>query len=75
MRIETVTLPAFLACALINGDTSSLNDDDMKALEVAENYVAPGRIVGCGDESFFSSYCDIPSLAGDMLEYTVMYDD
>lgn len=74
---ETIILPAFLASALINGDTSSLNDEDMEWLTAAERYVAPGYVVACGEESFFSHSCDLPgfSLGADMLEYRVLYLD
>jgi hypothetical protein len=74
-RTETVTLPAYLASALINGDVSGLEDDDMKWLKAAEDYVAPGRIVSCDGESYFSHTCDLwGHPACDVLEYTVMYD-
>lgn len=75
MRVETVTLPAFLAPALINGDVSGLEDRDMRWLEVAHEYVAPGHIVSCEGESYFAWHCDLPGfrLGADMLDYTVLY--
>lgn len=75
MRAETVTLPAFLASALINGDLSGLEDRDLPWVEAAIAYCAPGRIVSCDGEPFFVRYCDLPgfNLACDCLEYTVLY--
>jgi len=77
MRVETVTFPAFLASALINGDTSGLADEDLHWVEVAHEYVAPGNIVSCAEETHFSRYCDLPGfrLGADMLEYTVLYPE
>lgn len=77
-RVETVTLPAFLASALINGDTSGLERQyDLDLLQEAYDYVAPGTIVSCSDEPFFQRGCDLPGFTqgADMLEYTVFYTD
>ena len=75
MRAETVTLPAFLASALINGDQSGPNDEDLHWVDAAIAYCAPGRIVSCEGEPFFASWCELPGfrLGADMLEYTVLY--
>jgi len=77
MRVETVTFPAFLASALINGDVSGLSDEDLPWVQAAHDYVAPGNIVSCADETHFSRYCDLPGfrLGADMLEYTVLYPE
>jgi hypothetical protein len=77
MRVETVTFPAFLASALINGDTSGLEGADLQWLERAEEYVAPGRVVDCSDESFFCHRCDLPgfNLGADCVEFSVLYPD
>lgn len=78
IRIETVTLPAFLAPALINGDVSGIEDspEDMALLDKALAYVAPGHIVSCGEESFFTRYTDLgPGLVCDALTYTVLYHE
>lgn len=77
IRAETVTLPAFLASALINGDLSGLSDGDERWVEAAVAYCAPGRIVSCSDEEFFSWSCDLPGFnkGANMLEYTVIYTD
>lgn len=70
-------MPAFLASALINGDLSGLNEDDLLWVQVAHIYCEPGRIVDCGDETFFSRSCDLPGfrLGADMMEYTVLYPE
>lgn len=77
MRSETVTLPAFLASALINGDVSGLDDADMKWLEAAHEYVSPGHIVSTEGEGYFAWSCDLPgyTLGGDVLEYVVLYTE
>lgn len=74
MRTETVVLPAFLASALINGDTSGLSPEDLPWLEKAKEFCAPGSVVDVG-ESYCSRYCDLPGyvLGADMAEYTVLY--
>lgn len=77
MKSETVILPAFLASALINGDLTGLSDGDEKWVEAAIQYCAPGRIVSCEGESFFSWSCELPgfTLGADMLEYIVLYPE
>lgn len=75
-RVETATLPAFLASALINGDTSGLEDPDMKHYEAALQYAEPGSYVSVGEETFFSYSCDLPSwgrMGAEMVEYTILY--
>jgi len=73
-EVETVVLPAFLASALINGDTSGLEDDDMKHLEAAHEYLK-GFVVCDVGESFFSWSCDLPgfNLGADMAEYVLVH--
>jgi hypothetical protein len=77
MRSETVTLPAFLAPALINGDTSGLEESDMKWVEAAHAYCAPGHIVSCGDGTWFAWRNDLPgfNLGCDVMEYTILYPE
>ncbi len=74
MTTDTVILPAFLASALINGDTSGLNENDEVWLEKAYKYCEPGQIVDVG-ESFFAWSCDLPGfkMGADMAEFTVIY--
>lgn len=71
---KVVTLPAFLASALINGDLSGLSDGDEKWVEAAEDYVAPGRFVDVG-EPFFAWRNELPgfNLGADCATYTVLY--
>jgi hypothetical protein len=77
MKAEKVTLPAFLASALINGDTSGLESEDLQWIDKAIDYCAPGSIVSCDGEAFFSWHCELPgfTLGADMLEYTVLYPE
>lgn len=78
MRSETVILPAFLASALINGDTSGLEEADLQWLEAAVAYCAPGHIVSCEGEAFFTwGGTDLPgfTLGCEALEYVVLYSD
>jgi hypothetical protein len=77
MRAETVSLPAFLASALINGDTSGLSDFDLKWVEAAIAYCAPGRIVSCEGEPYFTRWCELPgfTLACDVLDFVVLYPE
>lgn len=77
MKVEKVTMPAFLASALINGDVSGLEYHDLPWVEAAYAYCSPGHIVSCEGEPFFSRWCDLPgwSLGADMLEYEVLYEE
>lgn len=72
-EVETAILPAFLASALINGDTDGLEPEDMKHLEAAHEYLK-GFIVCDVGESFFSWSCDLPgfNLGADMAEFTLI---
>lgn len=77
MKVTTkhVQLPAFLASALINGDTSGLDESDLKWVAIAEKYAGRGRFIDCSDETYFSNLCELPgfNLGADMCEYTIMY--
>jgi hypothetical protein len=75
MKILTVTLPAFLASALINNDTSGLEPGDLKWVKVAQDY-CEGDIVDVG-EPYFSWGCELPgyTLGGDVAEYTVFISE
>lgn len=77
MKVEKVTFPAFLASALINGDTSGLSDDDNKWLDKALKFLGDGSVVSCEDETHFSRWCDLPGwrLGADMLVYSVLYPE
>ena len=76
LTVYIVTLPAFLAPALINGDTSGIDTpEDMALLEKAYAFVAPGSVVDCG-ESYFAWWNDLTNgkLGYDVCEYTILYD-
>ncbi len=74
MTIETYTLPAYWASALINGDYSGLEYDDIKAIEDFEvsnrkedHYFA---CLMCEGEPYFKWSNDATNLGGDVLEYS-----
>ncbi len=75
IRVETVTLPAFLASALINGDASSFEDspEDMQWLEIALKRLEGWHVTDVSEETHFSHYCALPgwNLGADMAEYTI----
>lgn len=70
----TAVLPAFLASALINGDTSSLDDGDMQWYEEALKYAGDGQYVDVG-EPYFAWRNELPgfNLGADVAEYTILY--
>jgi hypothetical protein len=77
MKIEesTCILPAFLASALINGDTSGIEDspDDMATLERALAYLEGWHVTDCGEQYFaHRGACSIHwPWAGDVAEYKI----
>mgnify|MGYP001615389682 CR=1 FL=1 len=77
MRTETFIFPSFLASALVNGDTSGLEERDMHWVEVAHETVAPGHIISAEGESYFSRYSDLPGfrLAADVMEFVAVFND
>jgi len=62
MRMEQYELPAHWASALINGDDSGLEEEDLIALEKFERYMAlvykQCWCVDVGEETWFSNYHD-----------------
>lgn len=74
IRTEIVTLPAFLAPALINGDMSGLEERDLYWVDKVHEYIAPGRIVDVGDP-YFAHSCELPGWRKgcDVADYTVLY--
>jgi len=73
MKTKTYWLPAHWASALVNGDTTGLDDADENMLDwvmTSEGLPAP---IGCGEEVSFLKYHDAQPygvLACDCLEYT-----
>jgi hypothetical protein len=73
MDTRTYWLPAHWASALVNGDTTGLDDADENMLDwvmTAEGLPAP---IACGEEPEFRKYHDAQPygvLACDCLEYT-----
>lgn len=77
MRIETYLWPTFLASALINGDNSSLSDEDEKVLKLALESVKGGRVIDCSDSTEFVHKTDLwPTfnLSCDASTFTVLFD-
>ena len=72
LNLETATLPAFLASALVNGDTSGFDDNakDVALYEQVLAYLEGFAVVDCGEEFFGSSDCG--SYRGGVCEYTLM---
>ena len=62
MMIEEYTLPAHWACALVNSDTSGLDDEEEAALDAFTEYMMEqyGRCwcLDCDEETWFTSYHD-----------------
>ena len=77
MKTYTAELPAFLASALFNGDTSSLDESDEKMLAEILAFHAPAQIVSCSEEPFFATICYAGGrwFTGDVLEYTLLEGD
>ena len=78
MKTATVTLPTYLASALINGDLSGLDTpEDQLAYEAACELAEGGSYVDCSEESWFSWSNDLPGAAGslgsDVAEFTILF--
>ena len=71
--INTYTLPAYWASALINDDPSGLTAEELDDLESWLADQRPGRCIGCSDDAVFNWYHDASSYgvaAGDCLNYS-----
>ena len=66
MKIETYTLPAYWGPALINGDYSGYEDNEIAEIQEFERLHC---CVGCGDDSWFSWRNDVNKLGGDVQEF------
>lgn len=77
MRTETVTLPTFLASALINGDTSGLDERDEKWVDAAHKLAEGGHYVDVADDAHFAYRNDLPgfNLGAEVATYTILYHD
>jgi hypothetical protein len=76
IETTTYTLPAYWACALINGDESGMDDDEIKELNEWLSAFNPGLCLDCSEESEFchSHDADGYALAGDCLTFTFSKD-
>lgn len=72
MKIETYTLPAFWASALVNGDFSGLEPGDEKILDAwFDARPELGGCLSCSEEPEFRKHHDAPDvLACDCLEFS-----
>ena len=72
MKIETYSLPAFWASALINGDFSGLEDGDAAILRIwLAQHPELGGCLSCTDEPGFRKHHDAPEvLACDSLDFS-----
>lgn len=69
--METIELPAYWASAIINGDDSALNDEELEMLVVELDTLEEDgmMIVDVSDDTFFGRYA---GLGTEMAEYTVI---
>lgn len=85
MKVETVTLPAFLCSALVNGDTSGLDAEGRACLARVHDYLGDYRVIDVArDESgepieprftwSFSLYQG-DATGGDVLDYVCHVPD
>lgn len=75
MKTKTFTLPAFWACAVVNGDFSGLEDREANEIEAwlsAANTQGYGLCVDVSNQSFFCKWHDAKAydLSYECLEYT-----
>lgn len=72
IKIVTYTLPAFWACALINGDESGFSDNESEELQAWLDSEKPGSCVGASEEPFFSAWHEARGfvLPCDCLEFS-----
>jgi hypothetical protein len=81
IKWDTVTGPAFLASALVNGDTSGLDAAGLECLARFEAWIAPGYVVdvardadGEANEPRFTWSFDLhggDTAGGDVVDYVV----
>jgi hypothetical protein len=75
MEITTITGPAHLASALINGDLSGMEPDDLETLRGFEKYADGYEIIDAPGEPYFSWSCDLYGATyrgGDLIDYTAI---
>lgn len=75
--VEVFELPIYWASYLINGDASSLEDDEQKVVdtwlkETSEHYDANVSVVDCSEDQWFSHRNDATELGGMCCHYTVL---
>ncbi len=71
---SVVRMPAFLATALINGDTSGLEPRDMPMLERALEFCKGAHIADCSEPYFDHAFIFRGEwFNGDVADYTLLY--
>ena len=83
LKTDTVTLPAYWASALINGDFTGIESDAEAARieAVMDEFATKGwHIVGCEDDARFTwSYRlydpGADCSGGEVLDYDILYED
>lgn len=69
IEIDTYVLPAFWASALINADTSGMNDDDEIKMNNWLDSVKPGYCVGCDIENTWFEHNIVINLGCDVTNF------
>lgn len=72
LSIETIDGPAFLACALINGDESGMSDDDILTLEMFLSTIPAGYVVCDVSENNYMGVWHKDGLMHELAEYTII---
>jgi hypothetical protein len=75
MTTITLSLPAYWASYLINGDPSGLEPDEQEQIDAFLAREGLGSPVSCSEEASFSRYNDAhTALAGNVLDYTFLVE-
>jgi len=69
MITNTYTLPSHWACALVNDDTSGMEDEDEAEMDAWLAREGPGYCVGVSGEPEFRTSNDAGTLACDCLTF------
>lgn len=71
---ETYVLPAHWACAIINGDTSGMEDEEIEVMDDWFKQNGQPNIVSCDGEPYFSHSNEACTLACDVFDYTALIE-
>ena len=70
LKFTEYVLPAHWASALINGDDSGMEEEEIEEMDQWLKHIKPAFCVACSDEIEFRHRCDADVLACDCLTYT-----